>query len=386
MNILYIADPNSIHDIKWISNFSQKRFVKVFILPRHIHKIQLQFEIPKEGVKILNSIPDFSITRFYRTLLTASRIKRIIRTNRIDIVHILYAEPNALWSLFRNYFQVPVIISSRGTDVLKTIPLAFQKKNLINFFVTRAYYRAFTMADFVTGTSQTQLDAIKSFSDRNVKISLVRTGIDVNRLSANTTQFFPLPTQAPYVLFPRYIKPLYNHEFCLDGISLLSPEIKAKYKMVFVGKDNAEADLNYQALLEKRMKSMNDVEFLFLPEMNQESIFELYKRASLVVMTPVSDGSPVSAMEAIACGAKVILGPIKYDEEIFKQWTFKLSSWNSKELAELMIHCLSIEKKIDAKTFIPLVDRDKEMDKMERIYDLTLKEFPAGSTITSPQA
>jgi glycosyltransferase involved in cell wall biosynthesis len=373
MNILYIADPNSIHDLKWISRFTQKRNVKAFILPREIHRIRSQYELPKQGVEILRGIPDFSIVRFYRTLLTAYHIKRFVKRNKIDIIHILYAEPNALWCLFKRYFNLPMIISSRGTDVLKTIPGAFEKKNFINYFVSRAYKRAFIMADFVTGTSGNQLDSIKKFSTRTQKIALVRTGVDIKRLMTDTSRFFPLTTTRPYIFFPRYIKPLYNHDFCLDAISFFPPEIKGEYQMVFVGKDHYEADRLYQSHLETRMKSMQDVGFIFLPEMTQESIFELNKRSSLVVMTPLSDGSPVSAMEAIACGAKVILGPIKYDEEIFERWTFKLNSWDSKELSALMIHCLAADSNPDIKTFTELVDRNKEMDKMERIYQKIFK-------------
>jgi glycosyltransferase involved in cell wall biosynthesis len=368
MNILYIADPNSIHDLKWISSFTRKGIVTAFILPRKIHRLVSESELPGSGTKILEGISDFSIARFYQTLYTAFRIKQIVRENQIDLIHILYAEPNALWCLFRKYFGIPMLISSRGTDVLRTIPSAFQTKNFINFFVTRAYYHAFSLADFVTGTSQLQLEAMKDFSPPRTKMQLVRTGVDIPRVLADTSTFFPFDAMVKYILFPRYIRPLYNHEFCLESIGLLPKEIKQNYKMVFVGKNHIEADLNYQLMLEEKMKQMTDVEFVFLPEMPQEVIFELYKRSSLVVMTPLSDGTPVSAMEAIVCGAKVILGPLKYDEDVFKNWAFKLTTWSSSELAGLMRRLLQKEERSDVTAFFSLVDRNKEMEKMERIY------------------
>lgn len=368
MNILYIADPNSIHDLKWISAFTRKWSVHAFILPRAIHTLVSSLELPKEHVTVGKPIRDFSIFRFHITIATALRIKRIIKRSNIDVVHILYAEPNALWCLFRNYFGVPVIISSRGTDVLRTIPQAFKKRDFINRVVSSLYRMAFSMADFVTGTSRSQLNSIRNFSGRSDGLFLVRTGVDIQRLQKDTSTHFPLQTNTPFVLFPRYIRRLYNHEFCLKAITLLSREIKSQYKMVFVGRDHYEADLAYQEFLIQEMKLVKEVDFIFLPEVTQESIFELYKRASLVVMTPLSDGSPVSAMEAIACGAKVILGPLNYDEEIYKDWTYKLNSWDAKELSDLMVRCLMSKEKVDPKNFIPLIDRENEMNKMGAIY------------------
>jgi N-acetyl sugar amidotransferase len=367
MNVLYLANPFDGHDIKWISYFVENKLVKGFLMPRKSHKIPPSFNL-SDGLQIVGPIPDFSILRFHQTLLTAYKIKQFIRKNEIHAIHILFAEPNALWCLFKTYFGVPVIVTCRGTDVLKTIPRAFKEHSLINSFVAPAYRRAFIKADFVTGTSYHQLVSIANFSGRDRNISVVRTGVDINKLLGNTSHEFPFTDQKPYILLPRYIKPLYNHEFCLDAIQLLPAKIKSDYRVVLVGKSDSDQQAAYQALLEERISSMPEVEFAFLPEMTQESMFELYKRASLVVMTPHSDGSPVSAMEAIVCGANVILGPLPYDE-IFDEWTFRLKSWNQRELADLILHCLSVPKKNNVKTFFPLVDRTIQMEMIRSIYN-----------------
>ncbi len=368
MKILYLANPKDGHDLKWISFFVEGKFVKGFMMPRKADEISTKTEFQNGKFEVVSSITDFSVTRFYQTLLTAFKIKRFIKKNNIQAIHILFAEPNALWCLFRDYFGVPIIVSCRGTDVLKTIPRAFQNKNLINLIVAPAYKRAFRKADFITGTSEQQLKSIFNFSERKENISIVRTGVLIDKILTDTSGFFPLESQAPYILFPRYIKPLYNHEFCLEAISLLPADVKAKYKMVFVGKDCGSTDFTYQKTLLAKMDSLKDVEFIFLPEMSQNAMFELYKRSSLVVMTPHSDGSPVSAMEAIVCNAKVILGPLPYDEEIFKIWTHQLTGWSEKELSALITHCLSIPSKIDVASYAPLVDRNTEMSKIVKIY------------------
>jgi glycosyltransferase involved in cell wall biosynthesis len=362
MNILFFADPNSIHDIKWISYFNSNKIANSFLIVRN-HHLARPDQLSADHVL---SIRDFSIVRFYQTIFTACKIKRIIKVRKIDLIHIQYAEPNALWCLFRSYFNVPMIITCLGSDVLKTIPEFFQKKSLISFFVAPAYKRAFLLADWVTATSKSQLNSIKQFSTRKFNLEIVRTGVDVKRLLADTSNYFPLSHETQYFLFPRYIKPIYNHEFCIEAIALLPAHIKKKYKMIFVGKDSGDA--TYQKFLEQKMSLVKDVEFIFLSDQSQESIFELYKKASLIIMTPHSDGSPVSAMEAIACGAKVILGPIEYDENLFGQWSFRLTAWNKSELAQLMIDVLSIENGKDLTPFLQLIDQSNEMEKANKIY------------------
>src|SRR5690606_32331749 len=141
MKILYLADPNSIHDIKWISYFSQKYSFRCFLLPRRSHLQRFQNSSPgtngleQSGIELLAPIHDFSIARFHRTLSDAFAIRRIIKKEGIDIVHILYAEPNALWCWFKGFFAVSMIITTRGTDALKTIPDFFRGEGLLNRFI-----------------------------------------------------------------------------------------------------------------------------------------------------------------------------------------------------------------------------------------------------------
>lgn len=363
-NVLYLADLNCIHDTKWISYFIKKRMGKAFLLTRP-HQVFTDNSV--EELTTLGSIPDFSHVRFYETLMGAYKIKRLIKKHKIDIIHILFAEPNALWCLFRKYFDVSMVITCRGTDVLFTIPETFKKKTFINYLVAPAYKFAFLRADWITATSECQLESVKKFSGRTNQLTIIRTGVELERLQSDTSHHFPLHDSLPFILFPRYIKPIYNHEFSLAAIALLSQEIKTSYKMVFVGKDSG--DLAYQQKLEKLMLEQTDITFEFIEKQSQEALFELYKRASLVVMVPVSDGSPVSGMEALLCGAKVILGPLDYDPAVFST-AIHLKKWDTRELAETIIVALTNlqTKSLLTESIKLLMDRNYNMQKMMEIY------------------
>ncbi len=386
MNILFFADPNSIHDLKWITFFSRNDQNRVFLLPRKLHANFSKEKLLREGINTFDPISDFSFTRFLKTILTAGRVRSIVKEYKVDIIHILYAEPNSLWCLFRDYLGVPMIVSTRGTDVLKTIPNAFENRRLINRVVAPAYRRAFKTADWVTSTSAKQIEAVVSFSGRAQAMSIVRTGVDLDSIRQHADFDTPLPKDVKYILFPRYLYPVYNHEFCLETIELLPKGFKEKYAMVFVGKD--AGDLAYQRKLTDRMEDIKGVRFLLLPKRNQEEMYALYRNASLVVMTPFSDGAPVSAMEAMLCGIRVILGPLQYDEDLFSSSAKILRRWDSKELVEAIVKELQDG---DAKvTLLPqtikLMDRNYNMDKMNLLYkELLFKRYECSIAKNKPK-
>ena len=164
------------------------------------------------------------------------------------------------------------------------------------------------------------------------------------------------------------MRPIYNHDFCLEAIALLPEYIKAKYQMVFIGRGSG--DVVYQNNIEEKMKTMSEVTFNFIDNQSQESMAELNKRASLVVMTPKSDGSPVSAMEALICGKQLILGPLKYDEDIFNRNVMKLKEWIPEELAEKITLALTQSHSPDVLSDPTLTQMDRiyNMEKLDKIY------------------
>jgi hypothetical protein len=372
MNILFFADPYSIHDEKWIGYFAEDTHNKTYILPRAGQMENQEIKSVRINSTVLEPIVDFSILRFYQTLVTAFRIKALIKQYKIDIIHVLYAEPNALWSLFCFFFKTPIVISSRGTDVLKTIPETFKKHTFINRLVAPAYRKAFLKADWVTCTSLKQKKIIASFSGRIDNFSIVRTGVDLRRLDNDFELPSSLTGTSKYILFPRYIRPVYNHEFCLEAIDLLPSAVKETYKMVFVGRNSG--DFSYQEILEKKMYALQNVDIVFLEKQNQDTLFGLYKKSSLVVMTPLSDGSPVSAMEALLCGTRLILGPLEYDEEIFSSTAATLKQWSVSELAHTMVKVLSepASKTVLSPEIKRLMDRNYNMNQMALIYKKVL--------------
>ena len=374
MNILYIADPHSIHDIKWMSFFSNEHHC--FLLQRAYHQSlnpnfdQKSFFI-NYNITVLGAIEDFSIRNFFSTLKQFRLLKKIIKENRIDLIHIMYAEPNALWAYFRNSLNVPIMLTTRGTDVLKTIPDFFNGKGILNRLVAFCYRKAFLKTDVITCTSIKQKMSILNLTNSKAKeICIIRTGVDVALiLSDQSAHKIEALEGKKYVFFPRAMRSLYRHELAIEAISLLPFEIRKAFSFVFVDKNSS--DKTYTEKIAQKMSAC-DASFVWLENLDQPRLFETYKNASLCVMTPKSDGTPVSAIEAMLCKIPLILPDLDYDPDIFSVGISFFEDNSAESLSNLIQKHLEAKINPDLETAfnkaLNLADRKKEMNRLGEIY------------------
>jgi glycosyltransferase involved in cell wall biosynthesis len=377
-NLLLLIDPKS-HDSKWLKYISRNHHCYVVLRKLHyqqytkeqLHKVESEL-----NCTVLGSVDDFSMLRFWKSYSSFTRIRRYIKKHEIKLFHIMYAEPNALWALFARIFSIPIFITTRGTDILKVIPSFISTRNIYKRFVGKLYKSAFRNASVITCTSHEQIQAVKKLVGNTIpNLQLIRTGAEFDLLQA-----FKISSEAEkhvagkYILFPRSMRSLYNHEFSIEAIKHLSNTIKEEYKFVFVDRDSSDG--NYVKKILNLMNNEEDANFVFLERQSQVIMYELMKNASIVIMNPLSDGTPVSALEAIALKKPVILGPLRYDEDLFDRYPYKLSRWDSAELAQMIQNLLLRPDIYDAdfwfSHFHKLTNRSEQMKKLFNLYDAYL--------------
>lgn len=161
----------------------------------------------------------------------------------------------------------------------------------------------------------------------------------------------------------------YNQQLQVDAIRLLKPEIKENYLFVFLKYKDLGKD--YLAHIEAQLEEMK-VSYLILDNLTQESMWSVFKKASVAIMTPVSDGTPNTALEAMSARCPLILGNLNYDKDLFEGVSFKLKEDSPEAL------CQQIEQAITAypPTLIEegfarvskLGNRHVEMEKIHAIY------------------
>ncbi|MEO9967584.1 MAG: glycosyltransferase family 4 protein [Reichenbachiella sp.] len=367
--ILYLADPNSIHDIKWMSFFSQQEEYECFCIARRHHvksESDTATKLSNVQINFLGCTSDYSVAKFWRNPGQAKEIKALIQRYKIDAFHIMYAEPNALWGLYRNSFKIPMVLTTRGTDVLQTIPQFRQGTSLLSKLVFNRYKKAFASFDEICGTSIRQSESIhQMFGKQLSDFHLIRTGVDIVELKKTVT-----PIEGKYIFFPRVMRPIYDHELALQAIGGLTEKIRKEYKFVFIGKNGT--DQSYVEALKTKISDHSVQKNIhFLDSLDKDEMFQYYQHASLVVMTPKSDGTPVSALEAMLCKAPLIIPNLAYDEELFSS-VLKYTAGDADDLTRKIQSKLdddasdAEEKNLQA--VIAHGDRKKEMSKLAQIY------------------
>lgn len=325
MRVLFIASPDSIHDHKWMESLQTRKGHIVFCQPVGSHPAKVDYEI---SYTVFDPIPHFRISAPPSTIGAIRLLKKRIRENRIEVVHILFATPNALWGLF---LSVPFIITCRGSDVLLRLQEVIQGKGIKHWFFKKLFYRAFKRAASITCTSSSQKEAITNFCAHG-NVGLIRTGIDVEKIRETGSSRLPEVLKGKKLIFsPRYLLPVYNPDLQLQAIQQLDKRLKEAYTFVFIAGHRANA---------QDVKSFSDqlqqmgVDYHIFPSLTQDEIWSVFHQASVAFMVPESDGTPNTALEALASGCPVIMGPLDYDQELFGGVVWQLRSFEAKELAE----------------------------------------------------
>jgi glycosyltransferase involved in cell wall biosynthesis len=147
--------------------------------------------------------------------------------------------------------------------------------------------------------------------------------------------------------------------------------VKSSFVFVFLDKNSRDRD--YVRHIQQMLDDYMDIKYVFLDRQDQNGLYQLYRNASLIVMTPKSDGSAVTIMEAMAFGIPVILPPLEYDEDLFGDWVYKLKNWDESELAELISTAISNDNSEKLKKAKQIIreqgNREKEMEKLSQLYE-----------------
>lgn len=382
MNIAYFCDLSSIHTLKWINHFSELNNVLVITDKIQKHKTNKLLH----GVKVYPILPEtFSFFRGWMDKQkTIKNMKQIIRTENIDIIHSMYAVPYSFWA--HQVHSDNHIITTRGSDMLVDYNKVFcnprgVRQRIIYRYFRRLIHRSFDEAKFITSTSAGQQAVIKKFIKAPEKLHLIRTGVDVDNFK-RISEMIIRKKNASLILFsPRSMKPIYNIEIILDAMIIIRKEHPDK--MIRLTLINDKPDTAYSKMIDQKIKSsgMNNLVTL-IPEQSQEQMISHYLNSDIVVMIPDSDGTPVSAIEAMLSKKPLIVGELNYDTDIFNRDTvWKTKSSSARDLAEtiselMLLPDYQVSLKVNQayEVATKFADFNREIKKIGRLYESVITE------------
>lgn len=374
--VLYIGDPSSVHDLKWVSFFSTRPdFEAYFLVQEHeMHLItpdrKKQFD--ELGITVEGPIKSYSLWRFWENRASISKIKRVIAQRKIDVVHPLFATPFSLWT--RN-LPVPSIITCRGSDihvVLASLGKGAFLTKIHGKLLLKRFQSAFENAAAITCTSQGQLDRINSVFGTNLPGEIIRTGVNVEEIDQLEPKLKlpPIFSGKKIIFLPRYIRPIYQTELQLKALLEIPQDLKQQMALVLI-KGNRTPD----SYLEKVQRLLEEcgLPYHVFDSLTQYEMWSMFKLSSLAIMTPKTDGTPNSALEGMAARCPLILGSFKYDEDLFsEQFCNRMKTDTVDELTTLISESLQNypQEKISAafENVSKRGNRPVEMERLKALY------------------
>lgn len=374
--ILYIGDPSSVHDIKWVSFFStQPNFEAYFLVQEHeIHLMTPERKKQFSNLKITveGPIKSYSLWRFWENQASLKKINEVIRDRKIDVVHPLFATPFSLWT--RN-LSVPSIITTRGSDVhvvLTGLGKGSFLRKIHGKILLARFKSAFENTAAITCTSQGQLAKINAIFGTNLKADIIRTGVNVEQIDQLEPKIkLPSIFSGKKIIFlPRYIQPIYRIELQLKAIAALPDELRPQLALVLIKGNRAPE--NYMKKVEGLLKECG-LPYHIFGSLTQHEMWSMFKLSSLSIMTPKTDGTPNSALEAMAAKCPLILGSFNYDEDLFSEkYCGRLKNDSASELSELIQSSLENypQEKLNAafENVTKFGNRPVEMGRIEKLY------------------
>lgn len=376
IRVLYIGDPSSVHDIKWVSYFSTRPDFEAFFLVQehemHLMTAERKAQYAQLAITVVGPIKSYSLWRFWENRASINTIREIIATRKIDVVHPLFATPFSLWT---QHSPVPSVITCRGSDihvVLAGLGNGAFVSRLHGKLLLQRFKKAFTEAAAITCTSQGQLTRINQIFHTDLKAEIVRTGVNVDEIDRlKPSMQLPSHLTGKRIIFlPRYMRPIYRTELQIRALMQLPQRLKQDVAVVLVkGNRTDEHYLNSvgQLLTDCGMP------FHIFESLSQREMWSMFKISALAIMTPKTDGTPNSALEAMAAKCPLILGSFQYDEDLFSdRFCHRLKTDTEAELAHLIESSLDNypKEKLEA-AFVnasKFGNRPVEMERLRSIY------------------
>lgn len=282
MILLLIADGRSIHTQRWAHYFAQRG--------HEVHLItydSMNLVIPGVTEYVLSS----RFSNLYLSFIPRHlAIKRLVKAIKPHLIHAHFIAKYGFHLPDLGFH--PSIVSAWGDDVL-ILP---RKSHLVNYYTKKVL----ESVDLIYGVSHNISDHIVAdFSIAPEKVHYLPFGID-------TDLFSPGPANAPEtdglirVFSNRGFFPVYDNETLVRGFALAYARDK-RLRLTLKGDGPLEGDIRRLVAALGR-----DEIITFREKTDYRDVPHDYQNAHIFITTSVSDGTPVSLLEAMASGLPCI--------------------------------------------------------------------------------
>ncbi len=358
MKILYITNPDSANTKVWINWFANRGHQVCLISDTYS-------QINWPGMEIYDLPKKFNI-RIIRYFLWEIWIRDILKEWQPDILH-AHRVSSAGWLGSFSGFH-PFVVTPWGSDLFLQPERSYIARKLANIVLKNA--------DLITLNSiSLHQKAIQFGADPN-RCQFVSWGVDLNLFypSKESTLREELGLgNAPIILSPRAVKPIYNLDVIIESIPIILNIFPDAIYLI----QSYNIDEIYKNKLEKRINELGiNSSLRWVPFQSSVRYADYFRISNAVISIPSSNSMPITVLEALACGAPVIVTDLPSMREIIvDQVNGKIvPTRNIQALANATIDLLKNPQmqasfsKYNTQWVQENANRDIEMKKMESLY------------------
>lgn len=292
LKILYIGWANHVHVQRWVESFAAAGH-RTWVFPIAPGVIKGARVLPFFTSGKSESFQKMEL-KFYNALF------------RFDLVHVHWAGFAYLPFLAG---MKPYVVTAWGSDIYKISEYSAELQERLG--------RALQNAALITVDSEDLKVAVEKLGVAPSRVKVVQWGVDTSLFrpcSRDGALARELDVEGRRVIYsPRNIAPVYNNDVILRAVKVLRerfPDVVLVQKHYHCSQENID---EYFAIAEKL--GVRDCVKL-IGTMEYEKLPMIYSLADAVVSVPSSDGTPMSVLEAMACG----VAPIVSDLPSLREW------------------------------------------------------------------
>jgi glycosyltransferase involved in cell wall biosynthesis len=291
MKICFISHPDVTHTRRWVDWFA-RRDHQVCVIADFPH------QEPWPGRKVFDLSMHFNRSAF-RYLPWALWTRQIVRAWQPDILH-AHRVNSAGWLGAAAGFH-PFVVTPWGSDLYLQPQRSVLAHRLARFVLSRS--------DLVTVDSHDLGQAAAQYGAQLDQIHTVQWGVDVDLFQpdidcSQLRDKLQIEPAAQVVLSARAMSNVYQIHIIVESIPAV---LQAAPLTIFLIRDY-NTNQSYKRQIVQQIEKLGvgpAVRWLGVLPRWEDNI-QVYNLADVVLSVPLSDGTPVSVLEAMACGTPVI--------------------------------------------------------------------------------
>jgi glycosyltransferase involved in cell wall biosynthesis len=262
--------------------------------------------------------------RFVGVLAFWVDIVRTLQKIKPDIVHAQSFGSGMPALLSNRLLKIPYVIYGRGADVY-----------LPDWFTKLTAKGILKNASTVIALTEHMKDAMQAIYSRDIIV--VPNGINLNEVAEKETEG---GNPSKRVLFVGRLHPVKEVQYLLGAMKMVHQELP-EAKLILVG-DGEEREH-----LENLTDSLGIRECVeFAGRVPHERVKDYMNQAEVFVLSSLSEGFPVTILEAMACGLPIVATRVGGIPDIIEDGTngYLVDTMNQEQLAEALLKLLQDEK------------------------------------------